>query len=104
MASARVEHLLDEITRLSPEEQAELMRDLPRVLQHGSNGGHRGQQGGLSAEAVQQAIQTREWIRRRLATAQQSPGSINEDLEESRNDRLEELLDGGLGAMKDQVR
>ena len=33
MASARVEQMLDEIARLSREEQAELLRDLPRVLQ-----------------------------------------------------------------------
>ena len=57
MASARVEHLLHQITQLSSGEQAELMRGLLRVLQHGSNGGHRS---GLSIEAVQQAIQTRQ--------------------------------------------
>lgn len=101
MASTRIEHLLDEIAQLSPEEQAELMHDLPHVLQRGSKVGHRG---GPSAEAVQQAIQTREQIRQRLAAAQQSSGSINEDLEEVRNDRLDELLDGRLGVSRNQVQ
>jgi hypothetical protein len=102
MASARVEHLLDEITRLSAEEQAELLRDLPRVLQHGRDEG--GQRGGPTMDAVKQAIETRERVRQRLATMRQSPGSVNDDLEEVRNGRLEELVDDGVGVPEAQAR
>jgi hypothetical protein len=90
MTSARVEHMLDEIARLSGEEQAELVRDLPRVLRHRGEG-HRS----LTLEAVQRAIGTRERIRQRLAAAAQPTGSIDADLDEVRDGRLEELLDGG---------
>lgn len=96
MASSRVEHMLDEIARLSGEEQAELLQDLPRVLRSG------GTPGRLSIEAVRQAVATRERIRRRLDEAAVSPGSINADLDEIRDDRLEELLDGT--SMQDQVQ
>lgn len=95
MASARVEHVLDEIARLSGEEQAELLNGLPRVLRSGGTGGN------LSTEAVRQAIATRERIRRRLDAAAQSAGSINADLDEVRDGRLDELLGGA--AMRDQM-
>lgn len=106
MASARVEHMLDEIARLSREEQAELMRDLPRVLRHGHTEGSRGR---LSSEAVQRAIDTRERIRQRLDAAKQSPGSIRADLDEVRDGRLDELLGDSVGdntrqAMRDQAQ
>ena len=88
MASARVEHMLNEIARLSGEEQVELLHGLPRVLSSG------GTPGRISIEAVRQAIATRDRIRQRLDRAQQSPGSINADLGEVRDDRLQDLLDG----------
>jgi hypothetical protein len=97
MASARVEQLLDETARLSREEQAELLRDLPRVLQPAL--GHVAR---LSTEAVRQALETRERVRRRLAVARRSPGSINADLDEVRDGRLEALL--ASGEARDQAQ
>lgn len=88
MASARVEHMLDAIARLSGEEQVELLHGLPRILHSGRPAGR------ISIEAVRQAVATRERIRQRLNAAAQLPGSINADLDEVRDGRLEELLDG----------
>ena len=96
MATARVAHMLDEIARLSSEEQAELIRDLPQVLGHRQiSGDQPDAQGHLSLEAVQQAVETRERIRHRLDAAVQSPGSISADLDDVRDSRLDELLGGG---------
>lgn len=78
--------MLDEIARLSDEEQVELLHGLPRVLHSG------GISGRISIEAVRQAVATRERIRRRLDEAAVSPGSINADLDEIRVDRLEDLV------------
>lgn len=94
MASARVERMLEEIARLSPEEQAELLRDLPGALRNGQQRRGGDDRGRLSLEAVRSAIDTRERIRLRLAAARQSPGSISADLDEVRDGRLEQLLDG----------
>lgn len=99
---ARVEHMLDEIARLSREEQAELIRDLPRVLHSEHNGRTSvGTRGGPPLEAVQHAVELRERIRRRLATASQSPSSINSDLDDVRNDRLDDLLDSSADMLQD---
>lgn len=95
MASPRVEHMLDEIARLSREEQAELMRDLPRVLRDGENDRN------ARIVAVQQALELRERIRRRLATVAQTPGSVNDDLDTIRDERLGELANGDAGMTSD---
>jgi hypothetical protein len=88
MASARVEQMLGEIARLSHAEQAELLRGL-QVL-HSAAGASQ-----LSMDAVQQALGTRERIRRRLAAAGQSAGSIGADLDDVRAGRLAELVGDG---------
>src|SRR5690242_16999867 len=75
MSNVRVEAILDAISQLSTEEQLELAHDLPRVLRAGS------QSGFPSAEAVRQVIQIREHIRQPL-------GSVDEDLDAVRNERL----------------
>lgn len=63
MSSGRVEAILDAISQLSSDEQAEPARDLPQVLRAGS------QRGYLSAEAIRQVGQVRERIRQRLVAA-----------------------------------
>jgi hypothetical protein len=52
MASARVERMLEEIARLSREEQAELLRDLPRVLRDGQQRRDENDRSRLPIEAV----------------------------------------------------
>lgn len=101
MASARVEHMLDEIARLSREEQAELLRDLPHVLHDEEAGGKGRIQGGFQLAAVQQALELRERIRQRLASAAQSSGYINDDLDTIREERLGELMDDAANAPQD---
>lgn len=101
MASARVEHMLDEIAQLSREEQAELLRDLPHVL-HDEDAERKDRiLGGLQLAAVQQAIELRERIRQRLASAAQSSGYINDDLDTIREERLGELMDDAANAPQD---
>jgi hypothetical protein len=85
MANMMVKHLLDEIARLSPEEQGELLEELPQVL-------HRQPQAdSLQLAAVQEAIATRERIRRRLLAQHQPLGSVDADLEAVRQERLADL-------------
>lgn len=88
--------MLDEIAQLSGEEQVELLRGLTRVLRSDGPAGH------VSIEAVRQAVATREHIRRRLDEAALLPGSINADLDEVRDGRLDELLDGT--SLRDQAQ
>jgi hypothetical protein len=87
MSSVRVEKILKAISELSHAEQIELARDLPLVLESGSEIGR------LSTEAVRQAIATRESIRRRFDATGQLPGSVDQDLDAVRDDRLDELMD-----------
>jgi hypothetical protein len=95
--------MLDEIAHLSREEQAELLRDLPRVLGHISGPGTQTSgQARLSMEAVLRAVETRERIRGRLDAGKLSSGSINADLDELRDRRLEELL--GDDSTQDHVQ
>jgi len=95
MSSVRVEEILKAISELSRAEQIELARDLPYILESGSEIGR------LSTEVVRQAIATRESIRRRLEAAGQLPGSVNQDLDTVRDDRLGELMDDNQ--TRDQV-
>lgn len=85
MASARVEHMLDEIARLSREEQAELVEHLPRVLDRGV------QVSQLTAAAVQTAIQLRESFRARAKASGRKVGSLEDELDEVRDSRLSDL-------------
>lgn len=94
MASVRVEHVLGQIAELSDEEQGELLTGLPRVLHVAANAAP------LSVEAVRQAVETRERIRRRLDQAGESAGFISADLEEVREGRLADL--SGEGISQDQ--
>jgi hypothetical protein len=87
MASARVERMLGEIARLSDAERSEVLNSLLEMLR-GAAGSRR-----LSMDAVEQAVSTRERIRRRLADTGQSAGSISADLEDVREGRLAELSD-----------
>ena len=87
MTSKRVKQMLEEIARLSDEEQAELLHGLPQRL-HGAAVPAR-----LAMDALRQAVDVRERIRRRLESAGQSSGSIDADLDEVREGRLAELLD-----------
>ena len=86
--STRVEHILDEIAQLSPEEQQELKRLLPRVL------AERPPSAGLNLASVEQVIATRERIRARLLAEGKPLFSISDDLEAMREERLEELMSG----------
>ena len=85
MSSVRVEAILDAISQLSSEEQAELARDLPHILRAGS------QTGVLSLEAVRQVVQVRERIRQRLIAAGLSLGSVDDDLDAVRDGRLDDV-------------
>lgn len=96
MASARVEHLLKEIGRLSSEEQADLARNLPRVFQQGG-----AVSGSLVPDAVRRAVETRERIRRRLTAAGQRLESITDDLDAIREGVPES---GPLDRSQDQAR
>lgn len=92
MASARVEHMLDEIARLSREEQAELVERLPRVLDRGVRTSQ------LTVAAVQTAIQLRESIRARAKASRQETGNLAEELDEVRDSRLSDLAGTGTAA------
>jgi hypothetical protein len=90
MASVRVEQVLGQIAELSDEEQGELLTRLPRVLHAAANSA------GLSTDAVRLAIVTRERIQRRLADIGASAGSINADLDEVREGRLDDIAVEGM--------
>lgn len=101
MASARVEHMLDEIARLTREEPVELLRDLPHVL-HDENSGRKDRiLVAPQLAAVQQALEVRERIRQRLASIAQSSGYINDDLDTIREERLGELMDDAANMPRD---
>lgn len=85
MASMLVKHLLAEIARLSPQEQEELLDELLQVLHQEEHAS------GLRLSAVQEAIATRERIRRHAHDQHRSLGSVAEDLEAVRYDRLSDL-------------
>ncbi len=86
--STRVDHILDEIAQLSPEEQQELQQLLPRVLAESPPSA------GLSMAALEQATATRERIRAQLLAEGKPLFSISDDLEAMREERLEELMSG----------
>ncbi len=85
MASLRVTRMLDEIGKLSADEQSELLRDLPAVLRGLPTSG------GVNPVGVEAAIALREQIRARLAAEGGSVGTIDDDLDYIRDARLKEL-------------
>lgn len=84
MASVRVDRVLEEIEQLSPEEQHELIRALPRVMRADIATLER-------LAALQQAIAVRERIRARIVADGVELGSVAEDLEEVRSTRMDDL-------------
>ncbi len=84
--STRVEEVLEQIAGFSPEEQQELLQALPGVMRENP------QRGRLTLEAVERAIANRERIRARLLAEGRPLGSINDDLEALREERLDELM------------
>jgi hypothetical protein len=85
MTSLRVARMLDEIGKLSEDEQSELLRDLPAVLHVLPTSG------GVNPVGVEAAIALREQIRARLAAEGGSVGTIDDDLDYIRDARLKEL-------------
>ncbi|HEV2404961.1 MAG TPA: hypothetical protein VGR88_05890 [Ktedonobacterales bacterium] len=85
MTSLRVARMLDEIGKLSADEQSELLRDLPAVLRGHST------PGGVNPAGVQAALALREQVRVRLASEGGSAGSVEDDLDNVRDGRLGEL-------------
>lgn len=85
MTSLRVARMLDEIGKLSEDEQSELLQDLPTVL-HG-----RQESATLDPAGVRMALALRERVRARLAAEGKDAGSIANDLDQVREDRLGEL-------------
>jgi hypothetical protein len=79
MSSTRIEHLLDEIARLSPKEREELMRALPHVS------GKERAADTLTVASVEHAVAVRESIRRRLCLQHQPLGSVDDDLDSVRS-------------------
>ena len=86
--SARVDHILEEIAQLSPEEQHELQQLLPRVFAGAPPSAS------LRLAALEQAIATRERIRAQLLAEGKPLFSINDEIEAMREERLAELLQG----------
>jgi hypothetical protein len=86
MTSARVERVLDEIAHLNEHERQELLSELPGVL-------HRSPStvGTPIPDLLAQVQAFRDRVRRRLHAEGTSLGSIEDDLEASREQRLEEL-------------
>ncbi|HEX5505825.1 MAG TPA: hypothetical protein VFW96_24625 [Thermomicrobiales bacterium] len=83
--STRVEQIIEEIARLTPEEREQLRRLLPDVINRSTESTRE------RLAALEQAITHREGVRARLLTEGKPLFSIDDEIEAMREERVAEL-------------